>query len=90
MLRAKGYWIGGGLCAAPQKIVSTLFTVLPAYNSWVIFFMRFLNVELFHPFSFMEITFLTNVVKLDGDPQTEKLNLQALTQITQKVFCDRF
>lgn len=49
MLRAKGYWIGGGLSGASEQIVHTLFTAIPEYNSSEFFFppMRFLIVGLF-------------------------------------------
>lgn len=47
MLRAKGYWIGGGLSGASQQIVQTLFTAVPEYLSYFFFPRRFLILELF-------------------------------------------
>lgn len=38
MLRAKGYWIGGGLSGASQQIVQTLFAAVPEYLSCIFFF----------------------------------------------------
>lgn len=88
MLRAKGYWIGGGLSGASQQIVQTLFTAVPEYLSCILFFF---SQEIFNcgivgfatelrlrGFFFVVVL---DFIKLSGDSPTERGNLQALKQI---------
>lgn len=49
MLRAKGYWIGGGFSGALQQIVHTLFTAVPEYNSCNLFFHEVFNCGIVLP-----------------------------------------